>query len=175
MRRPPGGGAVPRPQRLCVACGLGMFGDGDVHEDSSLEFENKRACTELKMLRAAVAMWRFKRRRGGGAVPVAGGRDGAEIPDQGGGGRERGYAAHHPLTIRMGVWSADSVAGASPAQGARRLRPQRVARRWCRRTPAGVTLCRPGAGSTGSGRASDGAGHGGPTAAPTSRTLFPGT
>jgi hypothetical protein len=52
---------VPENSGLCFACGLGKIGGGEVHENAPLEFGNKTACRQRKMLRAALALWEFKR------------------------------------------------------------------------------------------------------------------
>jgi hypothetical protein len=52
---------VPENSGLCFACGLGKVGGSEVHENAPLEFGNKTACRQRKMLRAALALWEFKR------------------------------------------------------------------------------------------------------------------
>lgn len=92
---------------LCFACGLGKVGGGEVHENAPLEFGNKTACRQRKMLRAALALWEFKRTEVRERFPEL------RLVDN-----RRGFvpaliadgSAPVPLLVRMIIWWTDDLA-----------------------------------------------------------------
>jgi superfamily II DNA or RNA helicase len=151
---------------LCYACGLGTFGGGPVHDDVSVEYGKKRTCTARKMLRAAIAMWRFKKEAVKARFPNLAALDDNQFLVKLVGSGD----VSAPLTIRMSVWWAESVRptpapASAPAPRGRMVQTGLVV------TPNGVGFSRQVPAKMEDTRSAAG-GRSGP--APTKRALFPG-